>query len=410
MRILNLESGFPPELVSGRLSYEFARELAERGHKVVVVTGFPRKLWVKEQLLLPKAKFFYWERMGKVLVLRCWPQFKGKSLLSRAFESLVLPLSLFAGAFVTGKKGVIHCQSPPLPLAFSACVLKRLTRTPLVLRIQDIHPDALVKIGLIKNKLLIKTLETLEKFVYCSADHITVIADGYKKNILSKGINPEKVTLIPNWADLEQTETAPKNDSVAHNLVNGKFVVTYAGTMSWPQDLETAIEAANLLRNHENISFLFVGEGIKKEILMKRAHELKLDNVKFMPLQPREVYFQILHASSACLVPLRKSYNSPTAPSKMLEIMANRKPIIANVPINSEVHKIVNQAKCGVWVEPENPQALSQVVLNLHKDRDLAQKLGENGRKFVEENMSMTTSIDRYESLFESLLAKTAQS
>jgi len=411
MKILCLEDGFPPELASGRLPYEFARELVKRGHKVRVVTVFPRKLWVKQQLTIPKAKLFYWDPMGGILTLRCWPQFKGKSIITRAVEYIILPLSLLLGGIIAGGKDIIHCQSPPLLLAFSACILKILTRAPLILRIQDIHPDALVKTGLIKNRFLIKALEIIEKFVYRYADHITVIAEGYRRNILSKGINSEKVSLIPNWADVERIESSPKiEEFFINNSLTDKFVITYAGTMSWPQDLETVIEAARLLKGYKDISFLLVGEGVKKELLIVRSKELKLENVMFMPLQPRDVYFNILRISDACLVPLRKSYDSPTAPSKMLEIMACSKPIIANVPYNSDVHKIISEAGCGIWVEPENPEALSQAVLKLYEDRSIAIQLGARGREFVEKHFSLTACMDKYEALLNSLLTKRIRS
>lgn len=407
MNILALEEGFPPELTSSRLPFEFAQELARREFSVTVITVFPRKLWVTQQVNIPKNKFFYWEQMGDVLVLRCWPQFKSKSIITRIMEYIILPFSLLLGGLIAGRKDVIHCQSPPLLLAFPACILKRLTCTPFILRIQDIHPDALIKVGLVKNKVLIKALEILEKFVYCCADHITVIAEGYRRNILLKGINPEKVSLIPNWVDIEKIEASPKNiEFLFKDSSIGKFVFTYAGTMSWPQDLETVIEAAHLLKSYEDILFLFVGEGIKKEALMKRSKELKLKNVKFMPLQSRDVYFNILRNSVACFVPLRKSYDSPTAPSKMLEIMACGKPIIANVPYDSDVHKIISKAGCGVWVEAENPEALSQVVLKLYENIDLVGQLGREGKEFVENHLSLTASMNNYEALINSLLAE----
>ena len=404
MRILNLESGFPPELASGRLPYEFANELAKRGHKVKVITVFPRKLWISEQLSLPKARFFYWEKIDNVLVLRCWPQFKGKSLISRAIESTVLPFSLFVGGIVAGKKDVIHCQSPPILLAFAACILKEFTRTPVVLRIQDIHPDALIKIRLIKNKPLIRTLEFLEKFLFSFVDHITVIAEGYRRNILSKGVNSDKVSLIPNWADVESIRPAAESNNFREdNDLLDKFLVTYAGTMSWPQDLETVVDSAQLLQNHKDIQFLLVGEGIKKKSLQDRSQTLKLKNIRFFGLQARKKYLQILQASDVCLVSLKKSFDSPSFPSKALEIMACRRPILANVPLDGDVSTIIQDAKCGLVVEPENANALSQAILNLHDNRIRSRELAENGRRYLEEHFSLATCISSYEEIFDEI-------
>jgi colanic acid biosynthesis glycosyl transferase WcaI len=280
-----------------------------------------------------------------------------------------------------------------------------LHRSKKIIKITDIHPDALVKIGLIKNRLLIRVLEVLEIMGYKGSDHIIVIAEGYKRNLLIKLVDAEKITVISNWADLDRISSLQeKGKGVELPNLENKFIVTYAGTMSWPQDLETVIEAAELLKDYKDITFLLVGEGVKKELLVKRANILKLTNVVFMPLQPPEVYFKILQMSAICIVPLCKSFDSPTSPSKMHEIMAIGKPIIANVPDHSDVHEIVNHAGCGLWVESENPQMFSEAVMRLYNDRQYARSIGENGKRFVERTSSLTKCTDAYEKLVDQVM------
>ena len=342
----------------------------------------------------------------RFLTLRVQPYLKTKSITTRFFEYSVLPLSLFVGGLIVGrKKNIIHCQSPPLTVAFAACVLSKILKKPLIIRIQDIHPDALIKIGILKNSVLIRLMELVELFVYDSASHITVIAEGYRRHLISKGIREDKISLIPNWANISKISPPKNNDFKKRMGWEAKFIITYAGTMSWPQDLETVVESAGTLRNYKDITFLMVGDGVKKEYLIRKSKELELDNIVFMPLQPRNDYFEILYASNACLVPLKKQFTSPTAPSKMLEIMACSKPIIANVPYNSDVHTIISKAGCGIWVEPENPKVLSRAILKLYENKDSAYRLGEKGRKLAEE-LSLTACMDKYEALLNSLLTK----
>jgi colanic acid biosynthesis glycosyl transferase WcaI len=405
LRILAIEDAFPPELTSARLPFEFANELANRGHEITVVTVFPRRYLIPEKIEVPKTRFFYWERMGRFLVLRVRPELRVKSLISRFLEYSVLPITLFIGGLIAGgNKDLIHCQTPPLTVAFTASILSRILRKPIIIRIQDIHPDALVKIGLLKNKLLIKLMELMELFVYVCASHITVISDGYKKHVLARGINGKKISLIPNWADVNKIKPPNENDFRERMRLGGEFLVTYAGTISWPQDLETVVEAASILRNNRDIRFLIVGDGVKKEMLVRRSRELRLDNIIFMPLQPRDEYFKILYASDACIVPLRKQFTSPTLPSKMLEIMACGKPIIANVPFDSDVRKLVENAGCGIWVEPENPKDFSKAVLTLRSNRALVAKLGENGLLYLRSHLTLKACMDRYEELLDSLI------
>jgi colanic acid biosynthesis glycosyl transferase WcaI len=397
--ILAIESGFPPELTSARLPFEFARELKNRKYDVTVVVPFPRLNLVVGNCIKSERKFFKREEIAGVPLLRMWPQLKGKSLATRAAENMLLPVTLFVGGLLAGKKSVIHCVSPPFLITFTACVLGKVTRSPVVLRIQDLHPDALVKIGLIKNKALIKFLEGLEIFVYRYADQITVIAEGYRNHVISKGIDSSKVVLIPNWTSNLGVRLSGNNDFRRANGLVGKFIITYAGTMSWPQDLATIVEAANLLRRRDEIVFLLVGDGVQKESLMKRASELHLKNVIFMPLQEREKYFEIINESDLCVVPLKKSYSSPTAPSKMLDIMACTKPMIANVPANSDVSRIVKEAACGLVIEPENPEIFKESALKLYSDNASRKKLANNGKMFVERCLSLKTCMDHYEHL-----------
>ena len=405
MKILILEAGFPPELASGRLSYELARELVKRSHRVTVVTVFPRRYLTTGKVRSNKSGFFYWEEMEGIRVLRVQPEFSQTSLWARAVEQITVPVSLFFGGLLAGKNDVILYGSPPLFAGFTACFLGKLMRVPVILKLQDIHPDALVKLGILKNLLLIRFIELIEKFIYKSVARITVISEGCRELVTSKGIRRQKTNLIPNWADTSKIRPLTKLNTFRRKYaLLDKFVVTYAGIMSWPQDLETVVESANLLRDHENIQFLLVGDGEQKRLLEEKIKKLRLENVNLLPLQPRETYFAILQASDVCLVSLKKSYTSPTVPSKTLDIMACSKPIIANVPYKSDVHRIIKQANCGIWTEPGNSGAFKQVVLTLYKNQRLRQELGRRGREYVETHLSLAACVDQYESLINHLL------
>jgi len=400
MKITSLEVGFPPELASGRLPYEFSSELVKRGYEVTVVTVFPRRYLMSEKIRSRKSGFFYWDTMNGVRVIRVQPEFSHTPLWARAVEYIVVPVSLFFGGLLAGKSDLVLCSSPPLFAAFSGCLLGKVRRVPVMLRLQDIHPDALVKLGIIKNSLLIRFLELLEKFTYKCVTKMTVISEGCLKLVISKGIGRQKIELIPNWTDVDSMRTSTKLDNFRREQgLSDKFVVTYAGIMSWPQDLETLVESANLLQDSNHIQFLLVGQGEQKKLLEEKVRKLKLKNVRFLPLQPRETYFEILQASDVCLVSLKKSYTSPTVPSKMLDIMICSKPIIANVPEGSDVHAIIDQANCGIWVEAGNAEQFKQAILKLYGDIQLREEMGKRGREHVETHFSFTACVDRYEAI-----------
>jgi len=400
LTVLDMELVFPPEPI-GRLSYEFAYELARRGHRVIVVAPFPPESFEKRK---SSCKLVRWEKLDNFLVLRVLPRkSSGNTLMDKVADHVLIPFSLAFWSLVAVRDvDVVHCPSPPLLLGFCACFVSAIKRVPFVVRIHDLHPDALVKMNIIKNGLLIDGLRVIEKFVYSFARRIAVIAETYKSFIVSRGVTSSKVQVIPNWFQINSNPNLLTNEHV--RLVSkikskGKFIITYGGSLYWAQDLETAVDAAYLLRHNKDIVFLIVGDGPKKQGLVERAKRLKLENVVFMPFQPREVYLQIVLASHACIVTLNKNYASPTLPSKVSEIMGLGKPIIANAPYGSEVADLVGKAACGLTVEPGNPESFAKAVLKLTREEALARKLGENGKFFAERYFSPRVCINKYEKL-----------
>ena len=410
LSILTVESVFPPDPL-GRLRYEFAKELASRGNRMIVIVPFPPKRFMLHNRSCGRKflhQLFNWERLGNLLVLRVVPRkMSGGTFLSKVTEHLLTPISLSLNALVSARAAdIIHCSSPPLLSAFGACLVSAIKGLPLVVRFHDLHPDALVKMGLVRNKIVIGMLGTIEKFVYLQADKITVISSAYKSHIVSKGIPRERIEIIPNWYQPSAPALRSKCESLMPLIAakaKGKITFTYAGSLYWAQDLETMIDAAHLLGEKEDLVFLIVGDGPKKQKLVGRAKKLALKNVIFLPIQPREVYLQIVLASRACVVTLNKNYTSPTLPSKVPELMGLSKPIIVNAPKSSEVVDVVRKACCGLITEPGDPEAFAEAVLALSEHEHLARELGRNGKLFAERNFSPSICIDKYEETFESL-------
>lgn len=406
MKILALEAGFYPELTSARIAFEFSQEMARRGNDVTVITTYPRKYLTPTEITVPRLNFFYKEVIEGFEIYHVRPHLRLKNMLSRIKENLILPLTLLImGIFKLKDADIIHCQSPPLLLSFTSCLMKLVSKKPLILRIQDIHPDGLVKINILtEGSIITKLLETIEKFVYLKADHITVISEGYKKNLINKGINIDKISIISNWVSINNLTKKPDIEKYkSENDLAGKFILTYAGSMSWPQDLDTIVEAAALLKDNSEIIFLLVGDGVKKELLINKTNDYKLDNIRFYPLQNRRDYFDLIYASDICFVSLMNSYLSPTLPSKIYEIMACETPIIANVPFESEVYNFITTSKVGLWVEPEKPRLLKKAIMRLYSNREYGIKLGKIGGKIVEEEFSVKNSINKYEVLMNKL-------
>jgi glycosyltransferase involved in cell wall biosynthesis len=406
LKILFLVSNFPPEISTGRLEYELSQSFVRSGKFVTVVTAFPRRYLIN---YTPShgGNFLYREEISRIRVIRMGPEFSGRDTIAiRGFEYFFEFFSFFLGGIIAGKADIIICSSPPLTLALASYFLGKVKHAPVIVRIGDLHPQELVDLGLIKSKVLVRFLEFMERVVYKKIDFFTVLSEGYRKHLLKKGAPPGKVCVVPNWGNTQELEISEELRTDLKKPVQ-KFVVTYAGIMSWFQDLETIIDAAFRLREHKDIRFLLVGDGPQKRFLEEKSKRLQLENVSFISLRPRKEYLQILQTSDACFVSLKKEVKTTTIPSKLLDIMACGRPVIANVP-RGEVPDILFKAKCGVCVEPQNPDELAEAILSLYKNRSEVVQLGRNAREYLEKHFTLNVCVKKYEEIIQQLTKRSA--
>jgi len=403
MNILILTEAFPPEIRSAsHLLYELAESLVEKGFKVTVVTRFPKD-YINKIEKKYSGKLFFYEKTGRINVIRLNSfSFLRHIPLIRGLSQFILSGLLVIGGIISGRQDIILAYSPPLPLGISAYLLGKIKRAPFIFNVQDIFPQSVIDLGLLKSKVLIKISELMERFIYKKASYITVHSAGNRENIISKNINPEKVIIIHNWVDTNLIKPTKNqdNDFRRKNNLNSKFVVSFAGVMGFAQGLDIVISCAELLKLYKDIIFLLVGDGVKKEGLMKKTKDMQLNNIKFLPPQPKEIYPSILYASDICLVTLDKSVKTPVVPAKLLNIMASGRPVVASMNLKGDTPKIIRDANCGYCVEADDADGFSKAILKLYNNPKLRDEFGMNGRKYVVEHFSRKVCIEKYEKLF----------
>ena len=265
-----------------------------------------------------------------------------------------------------------------------------------MLEIRDLWPESIIAVGALKDRRVINLLEGIETFLYRQADHIIALTHAFKRHIMERGVADDQISVITNGADLEQYQPIKKDNSFReiHSL-NGKFVASYVGTHGMAHALETVLQAAKLLEDKPQIQFMLVGDGAERENLIKRKDEMGLKNVLMLPQQKKEIVPEILAASDACMVLLRKTDLFKTViPSKIFEAMAMERPIVLGV--QGESADIVNEADCGVCIEPENSRQLADAILELSGDPKRTERLGQNGGVFVRTNYNRDDLAMRY--------------
>ena len=403
MRILIYSYNYHPEPIGiAPLMTELAEGLVQQGHEVRVVTAMPnypqRRIYDEY-----KGKLYMTEKKKGVAVQRNYVWIRpNPGLLDRIMLDASFVLISLVHALKGLRPDVILLTVPPLPVAVPAAMLGWLHRCPVILNLQDILPEAAVHTGLLTNKRIIRIFEGLEKFAYWSATKISVISDGFVDNLVGKGVQENKIVLIPNWVDVNFIQPLPKEESPfrkAHQL-NGKFVVLYSGNIGRTQPLTALIDAAARLKHIPEIAVVIVGEEKALQDLELYRQKIDATNVLLLPFQPRKELPQMLAAADIGMVMQKENVISFNMPSKIQLLLASGRPIIASVPSTGTAAKAVQQSKGGIVVPPEDSDALVAAILDLYKNPDKAEALGKQGRQYAIENYAFNTALDRYEKLF----------
>lgn len=407
MRILIYSYNYAPEPIGiAPLMTELAEGLVKRGHTIRVITAMP---WYPEGEIYPeyRGKLFLTENINNVKIQRCfiWTR-RQRSLFNRAiFEISFVCLSLFP-ALLGYRPDVILLTVPGLPVCISASIVSLIYQTPVILNLQDILPDAAVHVGLISNPKVIKILTDLERFAYRMAKKITVIADGFTNNILAKGVPVEKIIEIPNWVDVNFIKPLPKTNNYFRSKyqLEDKFIVLYSGNIALTQGLETVIEAATYLKHINDIAIVIVGEEKALARLERYCQQCSADNVKLIPLQPRQKLPEMLAAADVGLVVQKRNVLDFNMPSKIQVLLASGCAIVASVAVNGTASRALEKSGGGIVIPPESPQSLAEAIRQLYRDPKLVEMLGATGREYAEKNYSFELALDKYEKLFASVI------
>lgn len=403
--VLFLSQWFPPEHAPmGYMLKELAENLAAQNWEVEVVTGFPNHPSGKVKAPYVKQRILR-ERLGSIRITRLWLYTsETRSFLSRALNFLSFVLSSFFYLLTCKKPDLVFAVLQPLPLGATLTLLAKLRGFKLIFNVQDLHPDVLVDLGLIKNKSAISALKWIEKTAYKNADGLAVICEGFKSHVEKNGAY-KAIAVIPNWIDIEEIKPQPEKGQVIRQMASipaDAPVVLYAGTIGHVSGAQVVVQAAQLaLQNApaKTIHWLFVGEGPLLPVLQQMAEGLP--NVHFLPFQTREMLPAVQNCATLSMVSLLPGKGTFSVPSKVLGYMAAAKPVVASVDIHSETGRLVQQAECGVVVEPGNPQALLKAAEQLLFERQSTSHLGEKGRQFLERRYSRTQVCAQYAGFFQ---------
>jgi glycosyltransferase involved in cell wall biosynthesis len=384
MHILFLSHYFPPEVnAPASRTYENTREWINSGHKVTIITCAPNH---PNGVLYPgyHNRLWQWDEKDGIRVLRVKTYLSAnKGFLKRIMNYVSYMISVICFCFMVKNVDIVVSTSPQFFCGLAGYFVSRIKNKHWVLEIRDLWPESIVAVGAIKSGWIVNILESIETFMYRRADRIVALTEAFKRHINKRGVSEERITVIKNGADLSQFIVLPRNNAFRENFdFNGNFIASFVGTHGMAHGLETVFKAAEILRLRKDITFLLVGDGSERDRLLQLKEDMRLSNVIMLPQQKKEKMPEIIAASDACMVLLKKQDLFKTViPSKMFEAMAMERPIIHGV--EGESKAIIEEADCGICIEPENAQELADSIVRLYNDRNLANKLGKNGKNYV---------------------------
>lgn len=381
MHILFLTDNFPPEgNAPATRTYEHALRWVKAGHKVTVITGAPN---FPEGRVFDGYKNSLYQKsdMDGIDVVRVKTYITAnEGAIRRILDYMSFMVTSFIAGLFQKKADVVVATSPQLFCAVSGWLLAKVKRKPYVFELRDIWPASIVAVGALKDSLFIRALEKLEMFLYKQADSIIPVTHSFKEELISRGVDANKIDVVLNGVDL--TKYAPveqKDDSLAMRYgLQDKFVAGYIGTHGLAHGLEHIVSVAEHLKEYEDIRIIFAGGGAARKQIADLVHEKKLINVVLISRQSKEMMPRLWSLCDIALVPLKNNDLFKTViPSKIFECMGMGIPTLMSVP-KGEATSIIEKTQSGLTVEPENVSQIVEGILKLKNDTEHYQLLKNN--------------------------------
>jgi colanic acid biosynthesis glycosyl transferase WcaI len=404
---------FWPEPVGiGKVSSELADYLAGTGWDVTVVTGFPHQPnWqVYEEY---QGKIFRDEVYGRIRIRRSCiyvPKRPTKGLMRpwrRIFSDTSMPITGIASALFCPRPDLVISIPTPLQAAAAAILLKTIWHCPILTWVQDLIPDIAVQTGMMRTGKALIWAQRLEMFVHRNSDRIAVISEGFQRNLQAKGVDAEKIFCLPNWIDVMPFKDGHDRDKTRRDfgLFTTDFVLTHIGSLAARTDAETLLNSMSILKKYSHIKLIFVGGGNLRVVVQEQAKQLGLDNICFLPGIPRrEDLIALAEASDLLILSQRASITDATLPSKLLTYMASGRPVLASVNPLSEAARFICDSGGGVVTQAEDARSFAEAVLSLEQQPESRARMGEAGRRYIDQNFEYSQVLKRFEAELNSMI------
>lgn len=380
--VLVSEFFYPYKTSTQKILTELAEDFVEYGLEVDVLTT--KNAYREEKQDLGKYEIYRGINIKRVFST----EGNRDSKIGRLLNYITFTTSVFFNLlFKKNYDKILFVSNPPL-VPFIGYLIKKLRGKNYIYLVHDIYPDVAEKLGVIKKGSLIsKVMNYMNKKIYTNAERIIALGKDMKRVIADKGVDEEKIEIVTNWADsrVNYEKEVDKNFYKKYRLEN-KFNILYTGNISKVHAIDTIVEVAKILKNEEDIMFTFVGDGNRKQDLIKLKEKEDLRNIQLENYMFGEEYNNLLNCANLFITTLQQGIEGLGVPSKTYTYMSVAKPLIAIMSENSEIGSMVNQYNLGKQFNNKEYHKIAEFILELKNSNELYNEISKNVRnKFLNE-------------------------
>lgn len=412
MHLLYFVQYFPPEKASGLpLVLDMLEGFAEHGWKVDVYTPTPTRGITREERkkLAKKRKEIHCD--GNLIIHKMSLFREGTNMKQRMFRYCLFSLQCFWKALTRQADAVFASAGPPTQ-GVAMGLIHKLTCKKFVYNPQDLFPDCLITTGVAtEQSKIVKIGRWVEEFSYHNADVIITISEDMKNNIISKGVENDKVKVVLNWVDTDAIRPVErsKNKLFSELGLNREcFYVVYAGNVGMAQGVDVIVRAAQELREQKNIKFLIFGNGSEEQNIKVQIASERLDNVNMYPLYPQERVPEVYGLADAAIISCKPGVGKSGFPSKTWTIMACGAAIIGSFDLNCEFTRTIEAAQCGLCAEAGNARALADAILQMYNAPKQKEVFRNRARQYAETQVSKKNAVSKYIAYIEETVSANA--
>lgn len=385
--IFFLADNFPPERnAAATRVYERGVYWVKNGHQLTVLTSAPN---------FPEGKLYAGYKNSwlsseditgiKVFRVKTFIAANSGFLLRVAdFLSYMVTSFCFGLNLVTKKHDFIIVTSPQFFAAISAWALAKVKRKPFIFELGDIWPESIRAVGAMKSSLFLDLMEKVELFLYREAGLVIALTHDFKKNLISRGIDGNKIFVVRNGVDLSRHTPGQKSESlVAKYSLKDKIVISYIGTLGSAHNLMNVLKAAEILKQKsiDKFVFLFVGAGAEREKLVEFKQQKSLNNVIFIESQPKEIIGDYWRLTDIALIHLKHADTFRSViPSKMFEAMGYAKPILMVAP-TGEASEILKESGAGIHISDPDVNSFVSALESMSENKEKLDAISQSSYK-----------------------------